>query len=127
MAIAAIGTDFDEPFDVHRNFLTQIAFDHALGLYYLADAVDLILAQVLNLLHGLDLGLMENPGGARVADSVDIGQRDINVLIARKVDACNACHSYPLSLTLLVFCSFADHPHYAFAVNDLALVTNFLN
>jgi hypothetical protein len=32
----------------------------------------------------------------------------------------------PLSLTLLVFRRLADHPHYSLAVDDLALVTNFL-
>jgi hypothetical protein len=32
-----------------------------------------------------------------------------------------------LSLALFVFRVDADHPHHAFAVDDLALVANFLN
>jgi hypothetical protein len=34
---------------------------------------------------------------------------------------------YPLSLALLVFGGLADHSHHTLAVNDLALVTNFLH
>src|SRR5579862_465089 len=34
--------------------------------------------------------------------------------------------SFRLSLTLLVFRRLANHPHYSLAVDDLALVTNFL-
>jgi hypothetical protein len=101
MAVSTIGTDFDEPLDVHRNFLAQVSFDQTFGFDDLADAVDLVFAQVLNLLHRLDLRLVENAHGARIADSVDVGQRDINVLIARKVDACNACHVCPLSLVFI--------------------------
>src|SRR5580698_43381 len=116
MAIPTVGADFDEPFNVHRNFLAQIAFHQTLGLDYLPDAVDLILAKVLNLLHRFNFRLIENAGGARIADSVDIGQRNINVLVARKIDACNACHVYPLSLIPGVACvwwfrrSPAPHP-----------------
>jgi hypothetical protein len=33
---------------------------------------------------------------------------------------------YLLSLALLVFGGFADHPHHTLAVNDLALIANFL-
>jgi len=55
------------------------------------DAVDLILAQILNLLHGFDLGLIKNAGGARVADSVDVGQRNINCLLrGRSIPAMRA-------------------------------------
>src|ERR1700680_4547466 len=100
MTISTIGADFDEPLDVHRNFLAQVAFHHSFGFDHLADTVHLVLAQVLNLLHGFYLGLVENAGGARTADSVDISQRDINVLGARKIDACNAGHIYPLSFVL---------------------------
>src|SRR5579863_1828075 len=64
MAIPAVGTDFDEPLDVHRNFLAQIAFDQPFGLDYLTDAVHLVLAEVLDLLHWFDLGLIEDAGGA---------------------------------------------------------------
>jgi hypothetical protein len=100
----------------------------------------------LNLLHGFNLSLIENAGGARVADSVDVSQRNINVLGARKsmpairamfvlyLSQLLALSAKPrvkgqrlrLSLALFVFGGFADHPHHTLAVNDLALVANFL-
>src|SRR5271155_4219044 len=48
MTISAIGTDFDEPLDVHRNFLAPIALDLAFGLNDLADTVDFIFPEVLD-------------------------------------------------------------------------------
>ena len=56
MAVSAIGTDFDQPLDVHRDVFAQIAFDVAFRFDDLADAVDFVFAQVLNLLRGLDVG-----------------------------------------------------------------------
>src|SRR6476660_10102304 len=98
MAVTAVGTDFDEPLDVHRNFLAQIAFHHAFRFDHLADAIDLVLAQVLDLFRGVHFGRVQNAGRARIAYAVDVGQRDVGPLVARKIDACNACHSAPLVL-----------------------------
>ena len=53
-------TEFDEALDVHRDVLAEIAFDVALVLNHLADAVDLVLAQVLDLLEGVDIGLLQD-------------------------------------------------------------------
>src|SRR5579863_6356203 len=93
MAESAIGADFDESLDVHRNFLAQIALDQALLLDDRANAVDLFFAEVLDLLHRLDLRFVENASRARMADPVNIGQRDVDVLLAGKIHACNTCHS----------------------------------
>src|SRR5260370_1170389 len=48
VAESAIGADFDEPLDVHRNFLAQIALHHPLRLNHGADAVDFLFAEVLD-------------------------------------------------------------------------------
>src|SRR5215469_13427009 len=95
MTISAIGADFDEPLDVHRNFFAQIAFHHAFRLDYLADAVDLVFTQVLHLLVRINFGLLQNACSARIPDPVDVSERDIRVLVARKIDACNSCHGAP--------------------------------
>src|SRR5438270_8364003 len=95
MAESAIGADFDETLDVHRNFLAQIAFHQPFLLDDSADPVDFFLAQVLNLLHGLDLRLIEDAARARLPNSVDVGQRDINVLLAGQIHACDTCHKSP--------------------------------
>src|ERR1700751_673082 len=68
MAESAIGADFDEPLDVHRNFLAQITFHQSLGLNDRADAVDLFFAEVRHLLHRVDLRLVENASRARMND-----------------------------------------------------------
>src|SRR5579864_7995247 len=94
VAEPAIGADFDETLDVHRNFLTQIAYHQAFRLNDRADAVDLFFAQVLHLLHRIDLGLVAKATGTRMTDAVDIRQCDVDVLLARKIDACNTCHVF---------------------------------
>ena len=52
MTVAAIGTDFDQALDVHRNIFAQIAFDSRLVLDDLTDAVDLFFVEVLTFLMG---------------------------------------------------------------------------
>src|SRR5579871_2465245 len=94
MTESTVGADFDETLDVHRNFLAQIALDQSLGLDDRTDAVDLFFAEVLNLLHRLDLGFVENARGARMPDAVNVGQRDVDVLLAGKIHACNTCHVF---------------------------------
>src|SRR6516165_11911017 len=91
VTIPAVGADFDEPLDVHRNFLAEIAFHHAFSLDDLADTVDLVFAQVLDLLVRVDLGLFQDAARARIADAVDVSERDYHMLVAWKIDACNAC------------------------------------
>src|SRR5437763_8649160 len=61
---AAIRTDLDEALDVHGSVLAQVAFHVALRLDDLADAVDLVFIEVLNLLYGLNLGCFQNLGSA---------------------------------------------------------------
>ena len=55
MAVAAIELNFDQALDVHGDVFAQIAFHVAFGFNHLADAVDLVLVEVLDLLDGLDL------------------------------------------------------------------------
>src|SRR6202034_2680457 len=83
MPESAIGADFDEPLDVHRNLLAEIALHHPLLLDHGANAVHFLFAEVLHLLHGVHLGLIKNGSGARMPDAVDIGQPDVDVLLAR--------------------------------------------
>ena len=81
MPQSAVGADFDVPLDVHRDFLAQVAFDRAFVLDDLADVVDFVLAQVLNLLVRVDLRLLEKRARARMADAVDVRQRDLGLLL----------------------------------------------
>src|SRR5579864_5837398 len=92
VTVSAVGADFDEPLDVHRNFFAQIAFHHAFGLDDLADAVDLVFAEVLNLLVPVHVRLLQNTGRARIANAVNVSERDHRMFVAWKIDSCNACH-----------------------------------
>ena len=47
MAESPIRTDLDEALDVHRNILTQIAFNAAFSFDHLADAIYFIFAEIL--------------------------------------------------------------------------------
>src|SRR5206468_8153706 len=92
MTEAAIGADFDEPLNAHRDFLAQIAFDQTLAFNHLADSVHFIFTQVLDLLHRIHIGLIENARRARIANAVNVRQRNKCPLVSRKIDACNSCH-----------------------------------
>src|ERR1019366_2403957 len=91
--VPTIGADFDEPLDVHRDVLAEIAFDVATLFNHLANAVYFLFVEVADLLVGLHVGGAENAPGARIPDPENVGQGDADVLVARKIHACNTCHS----------------------------------
>src|SRR6266545_887527 len=148
VTVAAIGADFDEPLDVKRDFLAQVAFHLAFVLNHLTDAVHFLFAQVLDLLDRIDGCRRQDLHRARLADAVDISERDPCLLVAGQIDACNTCHigvllcgsclvaqwaELPLrppgllALALLMFRVFADDPHHPVAVDHLALVANLFD
>jgi hypothetical protein len=57
--VSAVRADFDEPLDVHRSVLAQVAFDSTFGLNGLTNAVHFFLAEVLNFLLGRYVCLVE--------------------------------------------------------------------
>src|SRR5262249_21247648 len=62
-----------------------------------------------------------------ITDAVNVSQRDIHAFVTRKIDTRDTCHVAPLlSLALFVLGIYADHAHHTLAMDDLALVTNFL-
>ena len=100
VAQAAIALNVDEALDVHRNVLAQVAFDFALVLNDLADAVHLFLAQILDLLEAIDVGLVQNLAGAGLTDPENVSERDPSLLVAGQIDASNTCHSWFPSLVV---------------------------
>src|SRR5258708_2819308 len=95
MTISTIGADFDEPLDAQLDFLEQIAFHQTFAFDDLTDPVDLVFAEVMDLLHRVHVGLVQNTGRPRLSDAVNVSQRDKRPLVARKIDACNSCHLLP--------------------------------
>ncbi len=92
MPASAVRADFDQPLDVHRNVFAQVAFDSAAVFDDVPDMIDFFLAQVRHLLVGRNVGLFQNGGRPRMTDAVDVRQCDSDVLVARKIHACNTCH-----------------------------------
>src|SRR5262249_37324014 len=89
-------------------------------------------------------GLAENLLARRQTDAKDVGQRDLDSLIAGKVDACDSCQLSPpappagppltsrqkggLSLALLVLrVLLADPPHITFTLDHLAAFAHLLD
>ncbi len=83
MAQPAVGADLDQPLDVDRDLLAQVAFDAALAFDDLPNAIDLFLAQLLDLLTRLDVRLSQNGQRAGAADPVNVSQGDLRAFLPR--------------------------------------------
>ncbi len=101
MAEATVGLNFDEALDVERDVLAEIAFDLALGFNDLTDAVQRVLIERTDLRDGIDVRLREDLGGARVADSEDVGETDARLFVIRDIDSSNTCHGVPFRLSFV--------------------------
>src|SRR6059036_2537601 len=101
MPRAAVRPDVHQPLDVHRDLGPQRALDLVVPLDHLAQPRDLRVAQVTNARIRIDPGLRENLLRVPRAEAVDVRESVQNLLVARQVDARNACHVV-LSLPLLV-------------------------
>jgi len=136
----AIRTHFDEPLHVHGDLLAEISFDRAFILEQRTNTVYFFFAQILDLPIDIDTDTVKDRSGTASPDAIDVGQADFSPLSRRQINACNTRHiplcSYfsslsasleRLALTLLVLRIHADDANYAFAVDNLALVTHFLN
>jgi len=88
----AIALNVDQALDVHLDVLAEIAFDVSFVLDHLTDAVNLVFAQILDLLEGVYIRLLQNLLGARVPDPEDVRERDPCLLVARQINASNTCH-----------------------------------
>ena len=62
------------------------------------DAVQRVLVERAELREGIDFCLCEDLGGARVADSEDVGETDARLFVARDIDSSNTCHGIPFRL-----------------------------
>src|SRR5262249_41566616 len=99
-AIAAPG---DEPLDVPPHLAPPVALDLVVGVDLSADARDLVVGQVVGLAARIDLRTGTDAQRQRSPDPVDVGERYLHALVARQIDARDACHVLsPLPLSLLV-------------------------
>src|SRR5262245_2517125 len=92
MTVATVRPDLDEPLDVHRDVLAQVALDLALVRDDLPDTPQLVLGEVLDAAVHVHLRLAQDVVRAGAADPVDVRQTDLDPLVLRKIYTGDSCH-----------------------------------
>ena len=125
MAIAAIRADVHQSLDVHRDLGAESALYAQILFDRLAEAIRVSVVQIPNSLFRIHSGISENLSRGGAADSVDVRQPDLELLLAWQIHAGDTCH---LSLSLLVLgVSLADDAHHSGALDHLAVLTNWFD
>src|SRR5476649_2747455 len=101
MTRAPIRADVHQSLDVHRDLRAQCAFDAILLLDDLTELVHVGVGEIADAKRRVDSRLFHYLQGGRSSDAEDVGQSDLNLLVAREIDARNTSHSLS-ALTLLV-------------------------
>jgi hypothetical protein len=98
VAETTVGLNFDKALDVEGDVLAEIAFDLALGLDDVTDAIERVLVEGAGLGEGINVGGGEDLCRARVADAEDVGESDAYLFVIGYVDSSNTCHGVPFRL-----------------------------
>src|SRR5215469_4221413 len=93
MAQPAVRAHLDVPFDIHRDFLAEVAFHRAFFFQNLTHTVHFVFAQIPNSLVELNASPMEQRTRAGTAYAVNIRQPDFGSLGRRQIYAGNTRHS----------------------------------
>jgi hypothetical protein len=89
---AAVATEVHQALDVHLHFASQIALDLVFGLEELSDLLDVVLGQLLGLLGRRNPGALTDGEREGLTHAVEVRERISDMLVTRKVDACNTSH-----------------------------------
>jgi hypothetical protein len=92
MPLTTVTADVDQSLDIHADIPTQVPFDPVLPLDHPAEAIDLVLAQVLDPKIRTDVGLGQDPEGGGTPDAIDIGEGHLQPFLAGKIYASNPRH-----------------------------------
>src|SRR5260221_2250282 len=123
-----VGADVHEALDVHRLLAAERAFDLVLALDERAQLAGVLVRERLRARVRGDARLLEQALRRRRADAEDVGERDLDALFHREIDACDACHGCLLALALLVpRIAAADHPDDALATHHFAVLADLLD
>src|SRR6476646_6657685 len=77
----AVAGEVHQPLDVHCRFAAKVALDGEVLVDRLADVQHLLVGEVLDPLFRTDAELIGDLPGRGAADSVDVGQRDLDALV----------------------------------------------
>jgi len=84
--------DLDLALDVVLDVATEITFDGEVLVDVVSDLVDLVLGERGHLGVAVELELVADLLSGRQTDPVDVGERDLQPLLAGDVDAGDSCH-----------------------------------
>ena len=91
MTEAAIAADLHQALDVHGNLTAQVALNLQVVVNVVTDLTDILFGQVLNARIRIDTGRLDDIVRNLAANAVDIGQGDLNSLLAGQVDTSDSC------------------------------------
>ena len=91
MPDAAEAADLRQALDRLGALAAKVALDLQLAVDVAADLVDLVVGEVFHLLVRIEPERGADLLRGRLADSVDVGQPDLQTLLVREVDAGDAC------------------------------------
>jgi hypothetical protein len=92
VAQTAVGADLREALDRLLALAAEITLDLKVSVDVVAELRDLRVSEVAYLLVGREPRRVADLECLRAADPEDVGQPDLESLVARKVDACDSCH-----------------------------------
>jgi hypothetical protein len=131
MTEPAVATDVHQSLDIHLHTLSEVTLDVSLRVDDRSDLVELVFAEIADFRIERDVGRFENLRRSGSADTIDIGQANLNSFVWWKVYSCYTRHNYSeielLTLPLFVLGVLTNDAHHTFAVNDFALVTNLFD
>src|SRR6266540_3415723 len=84
--------DLDLAADVRGHLATEVTFDLVVAFDPVTELHQLLVAQLVNALVTGDTGVRERLEGASTTHTEDVGESDLDALVARQVDPYEACH-----------------------------------
>src|SRR5262249_34688982 len=92
VTLTTVRTEVDETLDREGNFTAKIAFDASVLLEDFAQLLHVGFGKIVGLLVRIDSRRLAELLRGRLADSVNVGQRDFDALRPRKVNTSETCH-----------------------------------
>ena len=93
MTKTLVAADLHLALDVLLDVAAQVTFDLQVGIDVRADAVDLFIGEVAHARVGVEIEVRDDLLRGRLPDPEDVGEADLQPLLAWNVDASYTCHS----------------------------------
>src|SRR5829696_6042371 len=98
VAATLVAADLDLAADVSLDLATEVTLDLEVGFDLVTELEQLFVSQLVHAEVGADPGGLQELLGAGTADAVDVGECDLDALVAREVNTNEACHGLALSV-----------------------------